>query len=80
MPPASGSRQHTYRNLGEVKNRALTDRRRAHRHHEPFSFRPADSVFPGLTPAQALAEINLPSRQFGVGLSATTSRGYRTLS
>ncbi|HXT70678.1 MAG TPA: TonB-dependent receptor [Vicinamibacterales bacterium] len=79
--------QFTYRNLGEVKNQgielgvdgALTDTVRG---FVNYSFQ-ADPkpVFPGLTPAQALGEINIPSKhQFGLGLSTQTKCAFGSLS
>jgi outer membrane receptor protein involved in Fe transport len=78
---------YTYRNLGEVKNKgielgidgALTDNVSG---FITYAFQ-ADPIpsFPGLTDAQAIGEINLPSKhQFSVGLSGNTDRLFGTIS
>jgi iron complex outermembrane receptor protein len=78
---------YTYKNLGEVKNKGievgvdsvLTDNVTGFVNYT-YQSEPIPS-FPGLTPDQALAEINLPStHQFGLGLNITTARTFGTVS
>ena len=77
----------TYRNLGEVKNKgielgidgSLMDNLSG---YVTYSFQ-ADPIpsFTGLTPEQALAEINRPSKhQFTLGVSGRTDRFFGSLS
>jgi outer membrane receptor protein involved in Fe transport len=77
----------TYKNLGSVKSKGLelgidgrvTDVFAAFANYA-FQAEP-DPTFPGLTPAQALAEINRPSRHLvNLGVSWLNERTYGTLS
>ncbi len=77
----------TYRNLGEVTNQGLefgidgvlTDNVTGFVNYS-YQADP-EPVFPGLTPAQALLEINLPSKhQFGLGLNVQTARAFGSAS
>ncbi len=78
---------YTYRNLGEVKNKGLelgldTSINDNISGFVTYAFQAdPEPEFPGLTPEQALAEINLPSKHlFSVGVNATMGRSYLTVS
>lgn len=77
---------YTYLNLGAVKSKglelgvdgALTQALTAYANYS-FQPQPVPS-FPGLTPAQALGEINLPSKHLAnVGMTYTASHAYGTV-
>jgi outer membrane receptor protein involved in Fe transport len=77
---------YTYKNLGTVRSKGIElgiDGRvsRSVTTFANYAFQ-ADPIpaFPGLTPEQALSEINLPARHlFNVGLSCSTARGFGTV-
>jgi iron complex outermembrane receptor protein len=77
----------TYRNLGEVRSQGLelgvdASITSAVHGYINYAFQPEPKpTFPGLTDAQALAEINRPSEHLvNAGVSCMTSRGFGTIS